>query len=159
QADALAPEGAKASGMGQREKGGAKYPGHEDARVENDEVRAGGRNGHRIGQGRSVSSRQAGWQSVRLTPCPLARIVRDKIGGSRSGSFHCMALSYPPDVSPTDDQPARAGAGDDVQSRAADELWMRRALALAATAGAAGEVPVGAVVVDAHGTLLGEGSN
>lgn len=70
-----------------------------------------------------------------------------------------MALSYPPDVSPTDDQPARAGAGDDVQARAADELWMRRALALAATAGAAGEVPVGAVVVDAQGTLLGEGSN
>lgn len=36
---------------------------------------------------------------------------------------------------------------------------MRRALALAALAGTAGEVPVGAVVVDEHGQLLGEGSN
>lgn len=42
---------------------------------------------------------------------------------------------------------------------AADETWMRRALALATLAGSAGEVPVGAVVVDEHGELLGEGSN
>ena len=41
----------------------------------------------------------------------------------------------------------------------ADEAWMRRALRLASLAGAAGEVPVGAVVVDAAGNLLGEGSN
>jgi tRNA(adenine34) deaminase len=39
-----------------------------------------------------------------------------------------------------------------------DERWMRRALGLAARAAAAGEVPVGAVVVR-DGELLGEGSN
>lgn len=38
------------------------------------------------------------------------------------------------------------------------EPWMRRALALAQAAAAAGEVPVGAVVVR-HGEVLGEGSN
>src|SRR5690625_5889131 len=38
------------------------------------------------------------------------------------------------------------------------ERWMRRALALAAEAAAAGEVPVGAVVVR-EGQLLGEGYN
>ncbi|MBW4651936.1 MAG: tRNA adenosine(34) deaminase TadA [Kaiparowitsia implicata GSE-PSE-MK54-09C] len=37
--------------------------------------------------------------------------------------------------------------------------WMRRAIALAASAGAAGEVPVGAVVVDATNTLIAEGEN
>ena len=36
---------------------------------------------------------------------------------------------------------------------------MRRALELAARASAAGEIPVGAVVVDAAGTVLGEGLN
>ncbi|WP_344095261.1 nucleoside deaminase [Microbacterium deminutum] len=36
---------------------------------------------------------------------------------------------------------------------------MDRALALAAEAGAAGDVPVGAVVTDAAGTVLGEGRN
>ncbi|MEZ3155877.1 tRNA adenosine(34) deaminase TadA [Microbacterium sp. BWR-S6Y] len=36
---------------------------------------------------------------------------------------------------------------------------MRRALALAETARADGDVPVGAVVVDARGTVLGEGRN
>ncbi|WP_127819250.1 tRNA adenosine(34) deaminase TadA [Microbacterium sp. CPCC 204701] len=36
---------------------------------------------------------------------------------------------------------------------------MERALALAAAAGAAGDVPVGAVVTDASGTVLGEGRN
>ena len=40
-----------------------------------------------------------------------------------------------------------------------DEGWMRRALALAAQARDAGEVPVGAVVVDAEGRLVGEGWN
>lgn len=40
-----------------------------------------------------------------------------------------------------------------------DEDWMRRAIALAQAAGAAGEVPVGAVLVGANGDLLGEGGN
>lgn len=38
------------------------------------------------------------------------------------------------------------------------EVWMRRALALAETAGRAGEVPVGALVVR-DGEVLGEGGN
>ena len=46
----------------------------------------------------------------------------------------------------------------EVSERAADEQWMRRALALADTAGAQGEVPVGAVVV-LDGVLVGEGFN
>jgi len=41
---------------------------------------------------------------------------------------------------------------------AVDHRWMRRALRLARRAGAAGEVPVGAVVV-AGGTLLGAAAN
>ncbi len=41
----------------------------------------------------------------------------------------------------------------------ADLAAMDRALALAAEAGAAGEVPVGAVVMDAAGTVIGEGRN
>lgn len=41
----------------------------------------------------------------------------------------------------------------------ADEQAMRRALALAAEAGAAGDVPVGAVVLDADGGIVGEGRN
>ena len=40
-----------------------------------------------------------------------------------------------------------------------DDLAMRRALALAAEAGAAGDVPVGAVVLDARGAIVGEGRN
>lgn len=40
-----------------------------------------------------------------------------------------------------------------------DEYAMRRALALAAEAAAAGEVPVGAVVVDDAGQIVGEGRN
>ena len=47
------------------------------------------------------------------------------------------------------------GADDDI---AADERWMRHAIALAARAAEAGEVPVGAVVVR-DGQLLGEGAN
>lgn len=39
-----------------------------------------------------------------------------------------------------------------------DEQWMDRALVLARQAGAAGEVPVGAVVV-LEGAIIGEGSN
>lgn len=41
----------------------------------------------------------------------------------------------------------------------ADLAAMRRALALAAQAGADGDVPVGAVVTDAAGTVIGEGRN
>ncbi len=37
--------------------------------------------------------------------------------------------------------------------------WMARPLELAAAAGAAGDVPVGAVVVDAAGEVVGEGAN
>lgn len=37
--------------------------------------------------------------------------------------------------------------------------WMRRALELAKIAGDAGEVPVGAVIIDAHGNLIAEGEN
>lgn len=37
--------------------------------------------------------------------------------------------------------------------------WMSRAIALAEEAGAAGEIPVGAVVVDAENRLLAEGQN
>ncbi len=41
----------------------------------------------------------------------------------------------------------------------ADLAAMERALALAVAAGAAGDVPVGAVVTDASGTVIGEGRN
>ncbi|NBD18315.1 MAG: tRNA-specific adenosine deaminase [Cyanobacteria bacterium] len=37
--------------------------------------------------------------------------------------------------------------------------WMQYALELAAEAGKAGEIPVGAVLVDAEGNILGEGNN
>jgi len=40
-----------------------------------------------------------------------------------------------------------------------DDSAMRRALGLAAEAGAAGDVPVGAVVLDARGAVVGEGRN
>lgn len=40
-----------------------------------------------------------------------------------------------------------------------DDRAMQRALALAAEAAAAGEVPVGAVVLDAEGHIIGEGRN
>lgn len=40
-----------------------------------------------------------------------------------------------------------------------DAIWMQRALDVADGAEAAGEVPVGAVIVDAEGRLLAEGSN
>lgn len=42
---------------------------------------------------------------------------------------------------------------------AADDLAMRRALALAAQAAAASEIPVGAVVLDAGGRIIAEGRN
>lgn len=41
----------------------------------------------------------------------------------------------------------------------ADLAAMERALTLAAAAGTAGDVPVGAVVTDAAGTVIGEGRN
>lgn len=40
-----------------------------------------------------------------------------------------------------------------------DEEWMHKALALAAEAAEAGEVPVGAIVLDGDGALLAEGRN
>lgn len=43
--------------------------------------------------------------------------------------------------------------------READDDGMRRALALAAEAAVAGEVPVGAVVLDAAGDIIAEGRN
>lgn len=42
---------------------------------------------------------------------------------------------------------------------AADDLAMRRALALAAEAAEASEIPVGAVVLDAEGLIVAEGRN
>ncbi|MEM9568197.1 MAG: tRNA adenosine(34) deaminase TadA [Cyanobacteria bacterium P01_E01_bin.34] len=39
------------------------------------------------------------------------------------------------------------------------QTWMRRAIALAKAAGAVGEIPVGALVVDGRGQVLAEGSN
>lgn len=41
----------------------------------------------------------------------------------------------------------------------ADAIAMDRALALAAVAGAEGDVPVGAVVLDEHWAIIGEGRN
>ncbi len=38
-------------------------------------------------------------------------------------------------------------------------LWMMRAIDLAATAGAAGDVPVGAIVVDAQGLAIAQAAN
>ncbi|MFO0755239.1 MAG: tRNA adenosine(34) deaminase TadA [Byssovorax sp.] len=43
--------------------------------------------------------------------------------------------------------------------RADDERWMALAIEEAALAAAAGEVPVGAVIVDAEGQLVGRGRN
>jgi tRNA(adenine34) deaminase len=47
---------------------------------------------------------------------------------------------------------------DPAEFTAADQLWMRQALALARRAEAEGEVPVGAVIVR-DGTVVGEGWN
>lgn len=47
----------------------------------------------------------------------------------------------------------------DVNIAASDLAAMERALELAAAAGEAGDVPVGAVVTDADGTVIGEGRN
>ena len=47
--------------------------------------------------------------------------------------------------------------GEDVAARYAG--WMRLALELARAAGADGEVPVGAVVVDPAGAVIGQGAN
>ncbi|RFF26765.1 MULTISPECIES: tRNA adenosine(34) deaminase TadA [unclassified Wenzhouxiangella] len=45
------------------------------------------------------------------------------------------------------------------QSARSDSEWMQRALDLARRAEAMGEVPIGAVLVDAEGQVLGEGWN
>ncbi|WP_292885452.1 nucleoside deaminase [Microbacterium sp.] len=47
----------------------------------------------------------------------------------------------------------------DPDPRAAEATAMDRALVLAAEAAAAGEIPVGAVVLDGEGRILGEGRN
>jgi tRNA(adenine34) deaminase len=51
------------------------------------------------------------------------------------------------------------GAGADPRGAEVDDAWMREALAEAAAAAEAGDVPVGAVVVDAGGVLLARGRN
>jgi tRNA(adenine34) deaminase len=53
--------------------------------------------------------------------------------------------------------PSAAADGSDPAER--DAHWMRHALALARRAASAGEVPVGAVLIGAHGQILGEGWN
>ncbi len=54
---------------------------------------------------------------------------------------------------------AQAGKGA-ARLRCSDQHWMRQALALAEAAERAGEVPVGAVLVDAQGEqVLGQGRN
>lgn len=50
------------------------------------------------------------------------------------------------------DDPARP-------SRTDEDAWMARALELAEAAAADGDIPVGAVVVDASGRIIGEGRN
>lgn len=40
-----------------------------------------------------------------------------------------------------------------------DEIWMRRALELAKHAESLGEIPVGAIIVDEHNQIIGEGYN
>ncbi len=70
-------------------------------------------------------------------------------------------------VSEQSDSDASVGDGDPFSSRlyeaaGLDERyagWMGRALELARAAGEAGEVPVGAVVVDAGGAVIGAGAN
>jgi tRNA(adenine34) deaminase len=47
----------------------------------------------------------------------------------------------------------------EAQLSAQDERWMREALVLAGQAAAAGEVPVGAVIVTSAGELVGSGQN
>lgn len=53
----------------------------------------------------------------------------------------------------------RGGYARAVHPASADVAAMDRALALAAAAGEAGDVPVGAVVTDAAGAVIGEGRN
>ncbi len=50
-------------------------------------------------------------------------------------------------------------AGDKLTEQDPDLRWMRHALSLARRAEAEGEVPVGAVLLDSEGELLGEGWN
>ena len=58
-----------------------------------------------------------------------------------------------------DDATSTPTDADEVALRAADARWMAEALVEAAAAAAVGEVPVGAVVVDASGKLIGRGRN
>lgn len=51
------------------------------------------------------------------------------------------------------------GLTAEAELSAQDERWMREALALAGQAAAAGEVPVGAVIVTSAGELVGSGQN
>ena len=53
---------------------------------------------------------------------------------------------------------AGGAGGSRALATAEDERWMRHAMAMAERAAAAGEVPVGAVLVR-HGEVLGEGAN
>jgi tRNA(adenine34) deaminase len=48
---------------------------------------------------------------------------------------------------------------DLAQLQAGDGAWMARAIAIAAEAGAAGDVPVGAVIVDGAGAVVAEAQN
>ncbi|MEC4804458.1 MAG: nucleoside deaminase [Jaaginema sp. PMC 1079.18] len=47
----------------------------------------------------------------------------------------------------------------DERAIASHRVWMQRAIAIAQTAGEAGDVPVGAVIVDARNTLIAEAAN
>ena len=55
--------------------------------------------------------------------------------------------------------PTKRSSADVLSPLAHDEALMGRALTLAARATETGDVPVGAVVVDAEGTVVGEGWN
>lgn len=58
-----------------------------------------------------------------------------------------------------DTAPGASRLGEAVNVTARYAGWMGRALELARAAGEAGEVPVGAVVLDAEGAVIGEGAN
>jgi len=49
--------------------------------------------------------------------------------------------------------------GIDQAAALVHQKWMSRAIALAVAAGEAGEVPVGAVIIDQNGNLVAEGEN
>src|ERR1019366_4180737 len=81
---------------------------------------------------------------------PIAQLDRALVYGTRCRKFEsswARLLYHPsaPDLDPAD--------------LARDTAWMAVALAEADAAAAEGEVPVGCVVVDAHGSELGRGRN